>query len=224
MAIGLSAALAFGINAIGTKLEGTAEQLFEGTTMLLAVAMLTWMIFWMRKQARNIKGELEGKLHQALQGGHKMALFGVTFFALLREGAETALLLGAASFQSDGSATLIGALLGLALAGCLGYLIYAAAVRLNLKLFFNITSLLLLVFAAGLVTHSVHEFQEAGILPLIIDPIWDLNPLLAGESLPGQVLQTLAYPPVVLADRCSIRAPCGGKGFPGHYNGFATVC
>ncbi len=191
-AVALSGLLAFGINAIGTRLEGTAEQLFEGATMLFAVAMLTWMIFWMRRQARNIKGELEGKLALALRGGHTLALFGVTFFALFREGVETALLLGAASFQADGSATLVGALLGLAAATVLGYLVYAAAVRLNLRLFFNITSLLLLVFAAGLVTRSVHEFQEAGFLPLIIEPIWDLNPFVAGESLLGQILGTLA--------------------------------
>ncbi|MBU6360035.1 MAG: iron uptake transporter permease EfeU [Chloroflexota bacterium] len=190
-AIIMSAAIAIGITAIGAELEGTAEQIFEGSTMLLAVIVLTWMIFWMRNQARFVKGELEGKMQKALKGGAGWGLFAISFLSVFREGVETALLLGATAFQSSGMATFIGAMLGLIVAAIIGYLIYASTVRLNLRVFFNITSILLLVFAAGLFAHAVHEFQEAGILPTLIDPVWDISAILSKDSIVGQFLRTL---------------------------------
>jgi high-affinity iron transporter len=190
----LSAALAVGIMAVGAELTGRAEQLFEGTTMLLAVTVLTWMIFWMRSQAQHMKAQLEGKLQKAVAAGVSGAawgLFAMTFIAVFREGVETALLLGAAAFQTNGMDTLIGAVTGLAMAAVIGYAVYASTARLNVRLFFDVTSLLLLVFAAGLFMHGVHEFQEAGLLPEIVADVWDTSALISKESVPGQFLRTL---------------------------------
>ncbi len=187
----LSAALAAGIMAVGAELEGRAEQLFEGTTMMLAVVVLTWMIFWMRSQASQFKTSLESDVHKAVTGGAVWGLFVLTFIAVFREGLETALFIGAAAFRSSAFDTLVGALIGLSVAFVIGYLIYASTVRLDMRLFFDVTSLLLLIFAAGLFMHGVHEFQEAGLLPEIIEKVWNTSALISKESLAGQFLRTL---------------------------------
>jgi len=187
----LSALLAFGITAIGAELEGTAEQLFEGITMFIAVLVLTWMIFWMQSQARFLKASLENDVQKALTQGTLWGVFAMSFLAVFREGVETALFLGAAAFQSNGPETVIGAVIGLAAAAVIGYLIYASTLRLNIRMFFRITSLLLLVFAAGLFMHGVHEFQEAGLLPVLIAPLWDTSAIISKTSLVGQFLRTL---------------------------------
>jgi high-affinity iron transporter len=186
-----SALVAFGITAIGAKLEGRAEEIFEGTAMFLAVAVLTWMIFWMRSQARTLKASLEKDIQSAVSSGQAWGLFGLTFVAVFREGVETALLLGASALAADGLSTLLGALLGLMLAAGLGWAIYASTVRLNLRLFFNVTSVLLLFFAAGLLAHGVHEYQEAGLLPMTIEHVWDINPLLNETSTVGEIFKAL---------------------------------
>jgi len=183
--------LAAGIMFIGAKLEGDAEKIFEGATMLLAVAVLTWMIFWMQSKARTMRTSLESDIQKAVDGGAMWGLFALTFLSVFREGVETALFLGAAAFQTTALETIFGSVIGLALAASIGYLIYASTVRLNLRLFFNITSFLLLIFAAGLFMHGVHEFQEVGWLPEVIKPMWDTSALISKESIAGQFLRTL---------------------------------
>jgi high-affinity iron transporter len=190
-AVAASVLLALGLSAVGAELEGAAEEIFEGATMLLAVFVLTGMIFWMRAQARYLKSSLEHELQQAVTSGAALTLFGVAFLAVFREGVETALLLAAAAFANDGLGTLIGALLGLGAAVVMGWLLYTTTVRLNLRVFFSVTSLLLLFFAAGLFGHAVHEFQEAGLLPLTIEHVWNLNPILNEDSTLGEILKAL---------------------------------
>ena len=190
-AIAMSVLLAIGLSVVGAELEGPAEQVFEGTTMVLAVLVLTAMICWMRAQARFFKSSLERELNVAATSGALLSLFGAAFLAVFREGVETALLLAAAAFTGSGLGTLVGALLGLGAAALLGWLLYASTLRLNLRVFFNVTSVLLLFFAAGLFGHAVHEFQEAGLLPLTIAQVWNLNPILSDQSVLGQILKTL---------------------------------
>jgi len=190
-AVALSALLAAGLTVVGGELKGQAEQIFEGATMLLAVLMLTGMIFWMRLQARHLKSSLERELSAAAASGQRLALFGVAFIAVFREGVETALFLTASAFAANGLGTLLGALLGLSAAALVGWLLYASTLRLNLRAFFNLTSLLLLFFAAGLFSHAVHEFQEAGLLPLLGGPLWDLSSILNESSLLGELLRAL---------------------------------
>ena len=173
------------------ELEGRSEQIFEGIAMLSAVLVLTWMIFWMRKQAMNIKQELEAKLAHAIAAGSAVGLASVVFFAVLREGWETALFLFAVSESSTPLATGVGAVAGLVVSISLGVALYMGSRRLNLRQFFTVTGLLLIVFAAGLLAHGVHEFQEAGILPVTIEHVWNTNGLVSEDSNLGKFLTAL---------------------------------
>jgi high-affinity iron transporter len=173
------------------SLEGRSEQIFEGVAMLSAVAVLTWMIFWMRKQAVNIKKELEAKLAGAIAAGSAIGLASVVFFAVLREGWETALFLFAISESSSPLSTTVGAVLGLVLSVSLGIALYMGSRRLNLRQFFTVTGILLIVFAAGLLAHGIHEFQEAGLLPMTIEHVWDTNWIVSEDSRVGEFLKAL---------------------------------
>jgi high-affinity iron transporter len=173
------------------ELEGRSEQIFEGLAMLSAVAVLTWMIFWMRKQAANIKRELEARLANAIAAGSAVGLAAVVFFAVLREGWETALFLFAIGESSTPLATGIGALVGLVISISLGVAIYMGSRRLNLRQFFTATGILLIVFAAGLLAHATHEFQEAGLLPQTIEHLWNTNAIVSEDSHFGKFLTAL---------------------------------
>jgi high-affinity iron transporter len=186
----LSLVAALGLNYLGLTLEGTAEQVFEGITMLLAAGVLTWMIFWMARQARSLKADLVSGVRQASRGG-QWSLFGLSFLAVLREGVELALFLTATALTGGAQATLFGALLGLGAAALLGVLIFATSLRLDMQPFFRVTGFMLLLFSAGLVAHGVHEFNEAGWIPAIIEHVWNLNPFLDDSSTLGTFLKTL---------------------------------
>jgi len=179
------------LTMLGLSFEGPAEQIFEGITMLLAAGVLTWMIFWMSRQARNIKGELESGVHKATFEGGKQGLFALAFLAALREGIELALFLVASVFASDVQQTLIGAFLGLGTAILLGWSLFATTVRLDLRRFFRVTGFLLILFAAGLVAQGVHEFNEAGVIPAVIEHVWDVNPVLDENATLGSMLKAL---------------------------------
>ena len=183
----LGAALFFTIG----ELEGRSEQIFEGIAMLTAVAVLTWMIFWMRKQARNIKHELEEKLQSAIVAGSAVGLASVVFFAVLREGWETALFIFAIGESSTPAATAIGSVIGLVISISLGIALYMGSRRLNLRQFFTVTGVLLIVFAAGLLAHAVHEFQEAGVLPETVEHVWNTNGVVSEDSNAGRFLTAL---------------------------------
>ncbi len=181
-AAALSTLLGLGMRFIGAQLETPYEQLFEGTTMLFAVAVLTWMIFWMRYQSRFLKRDLEHQVQCAVTGGQNWGILALTFLAVFREGIETALFLAANAFAADGFSTLAGAVAGLALAAVAGTLIYVYAVRFNLSLFFDVTSVILIIFSAGLLANGIGEFQEIGALPILTAPVWDTRWLLDSES------------------------------------------
>lgn len=191
LAIAVSAAAALALQAVGIAMEGQAEQIFEGTTMLLAAGILTWMIFWMQAQASRIRGHLEEGVQQAISAGTDWGLFSLAFIAVLREGLETALFLTAALFTATAAETIAGGLLGLGIAVALGGLIFLGAVRLPLAPFFRVTSVLLIVFAAGLVAYAAHEFAEAGILPVLIEHTWNTKAFLDDKSALGSLLRSL---------------------------------
>lgn len=186
------------LTSFGLSLEEEAEEIFEGITMLIAAGILTWMIFWMRKQARFLKNELEDGVNKAAASSGKRAVFWLAFVAVVREGIELALFITAAFFVGDTSQvtnnvtqTLAGTILGLGTAILLGYTLFATTIRLDLKKFFQVTGVLLILFAAGLVAHGVHEFNEAGWIPPVIEHIWDVNAVLDENSIFGQLLKTL---------------------------------
>ena len=179
------------LTAFGLSLEGAAEQIFEGSAMLLAAGILTWMIFWMSRQARTIKDELESGVHKAAFERGRRGLFALAFLAVVREGIELALFLTAATFASDSQSTMLGTLLGLGLAVFLGWGLFASTIRLDLRRFFQVTGFLLILFAAGLVAHGVHEFNEAGLIPAVIEHVWDINPILDENATLGSMLKAL---------------------------------
>ncbi len=193
--ISLGAAIV--LNVIGAEFGGAAEQVFEGLTLLFAAAVLTWMIFWMQKQGRQIQKGLEAEVREALSGGQTVALFSVAFLAVLREGVELALFLTAVNFASPpvgGEAPILGwlgGILGLIAAMVIGWLMYESAVKLNLRRFFQLTSIVLIFFAAGLVGSAVHEFNELNWIPAAIEPVYDLNHVVPETTLFGQFLKAL---------------------------------
>ncbi len=173
------------------ELEGAAEEVFEGTAMFLAVAMLTYMVVWMKRQASAIRGELQEKVRAALATGSGMALSLLAFVVVGREGMETALFFYASTRASTPLESLLGGALGLAIAVALGYSLYRGSHRLNLRAFFNVTGVLLILFAAGLLAHGIHEYHEAGLLPEMIEHVWDVNWLLDEKSTLGRFLTAL---------------------------------
>ncbi len=154
--------------------EGRAEEIFEGVTMLVGAILLTTMILWMSKQ-KGVSQKIEGKVNKNVVEANHVGLFFLVFVSVLREGVETIIFLGAASFNEGGS-TVLGALTGIVLAIILGYVLFVSAKRINIKKFFNITSVLLILFSAGLVAGGIHELGEAKILPPIIEEVWNINP------------------------------------------------
>jgi len=190
-AIIVSLVAGIGLYAIGVELEGQAEQIFEGLTMLLAAGVLTWMIFWMNRQSHSIKSDLEQGVNRTVSAADKRGLFWLAFLAVVREGIELALFLTAATFASSTVFMVVGALLGLGTAVLLGWTLFATTVRLDLRRFFQVTGILLILFAAGLVAHGVHELVETGLLPALIDPVWDINTLIPETSFVGMILKTL---------------------------------
>lgn len=197
-AVGVSILTAILLTSFGMSLKEQAEQIFEGITMLIAAGILTWMIFWMSKQARFLKSELEAGVNKAAATTGKRAMFWLAFVAVVREGIELALFVTAAFFAGDQIQmtsniiqTLAGTILGLGTAVLLGWTLFATTVRLDLRRFFQVTGFLLILFAAGLVAHGVHEFNEVGWIPSIVEHVWDVNAIVDENSVPGQLLKTL---------------------------------
>jgi high-affinity iron transporter len=190
-ATAVSLIVALVLNKVGAAFAGRAEEIFEGITMFLASGVLTWMIFWMARQGRQVQTDLQGNVKTALASGGRWGLFAIAFFAVVREGIETALFLTAAGMTSSAQQVLIGGLAGLVAAAFLGWLLFATAVRLNIRRFFQVTGILLILFAAGLVAHGIHEFNEAGLIPGIIEHVWDMNHILDENSAVGVTLKAL---------------------------------
>jgi high-affinity iron transporter len=173
------------------RLPIVVQETFEGVAGLLAVAVLTWMLFWMRRQGRAIKGELETGVQSALAAGSTIALAGLAFIAVVREGLETVLFLLAIGSSAGASLGTVGAgLLGLAAAVGIGYAIFAAGVRIDLRRFFTITGTVLIFVSAGLMAFAVAELGEAGVFTNS-GHVFDLNGILPASSPLGTLLAGL---------------------------------
>ncbi|OGO32189.1 MAG: hypothetical protein A2Z29_00110 [Chloroflexi bacterium RBG_16_56_11] len=192
LAIAVSLITGGAIYLFAGALEEPGEAIFEGITMLIAAGVITWMIFWMRRQAVNIRANLHSQIETALGRNPTLGLALIAFIAVAREGIETVVFLFAAT-QSENSPLMsfLGGITGLAVAVVIGYTIYIGTSRLNLKVFFNITGLLLMFFAAGLIAHGVHELNEVGFIPPLIEHLWDMNNVIAEQSTPGRFLTAL---------------------------------
>ena len=166
-------------NFIAGGFQGRGEQIFEGFTVLTGAVLLTTVIVWMAKQ-KNVVLDLQRKVENSASSSRRFGLFFLVFFSILREGIETIFFLQSVTISSGGSGS--GAVLGIIVAMVLGYLVFKGTRRINLKTFFNATSILLILFAAGMVAYGVHELQEAGIIPTIVEHIWDINPAIKADS------------------------------------------
>ena len=179
------------LQLVGAEFEDPAAAIYEGATSLLAVALVTYMTFWMARHGRSLKGELEGGMRSSLANGSAWGLFALAFLAVIREGVETALFLSAATFASSGAVTLIGGLIGLAGAVTVAWAMYVSGVRLNLGKFFRVAGLLLVVFGAAILRNGIHEFEEVGFIPPLIEHVWNTGATLPDESGIGAVLRAL---------------------------------
>lgn len=185
VAISLAAGAALTLGPRG--LSFTAQETIGGVLSIAAVGLITWMIFWMGKTARHLKRHLEDGLEKAISMG-KGAIVTMALLAVGREGLETALFLWA-GIEAAGSTSvpITGAVLGIATAVALGYLIYRGAVRINLRVFFQWTGVFLIVVAAGVLAYGIHDLQEAAILPGLNTLAFDVSDTIA----PGSIIATL---------------------------------
>ena len=172
-----------------------ADKIFEGAASITATVVLTYMIFWMAKNARKIRGELQEKVEVAITSGNVLGLSMLAFVSVFREGLETVLFLTALTV-SDPYKTAIGTLLGIGTVLVLAFMMQRGVYRMNLQKFFKYTSVILVLFAAGLLGYGVHEFIEAGLLPPIIEQVWDINPIdvthpLHEKGAIGSILKAL---------------------------------
>ncbi len=180
------------------ELREPYEQIFEGATMLLAAGVVTWMLFWMRRQAGAVKGELQRALDRVLTSGSAWGLALLAFTAVIREGLETSLFLvgqataaGADAGAAGGLSVLAGALLGLAISIALGYGFYRGSRALNLPRFFRWTGVLLVFIAAGLLSAAVHEFVEIGWITFGTATAFEIGAILSHEQGIGLFLRAI---------------------------------
>jgi high-affinity iron transporter len=181
-------------NSVGA-FQSPYEQIFEGTTLLIAAAVVTWMLFWMRRQAGAVKGELQAAVDRAIAAGAAWGLAVLAFTAVIREGLETSIFLvgQATSARAEAIWILVGAAVGLAIAALLGYGFYRGSRRLNLATFFRWTGIALVFIAAGLLSHGIGEFIEIGALgsgPWTVTA-FDISGFLSDEVGVGAFLRAI---------------------------------
>ena len=198
--VSLAVLLALGIGALLTYgtygLSFTAQETIGGVLSIVATGLVTWMVFWMLRTARDLKGHLQGNIDKHLVGTG-LGLVLVAFLAVGREGIETALFLWAA-VQATGATTmpLLGAALGIATAIGLGALIYAGMLKINLSKFFTYTGAILIIVAAGVLSYGVHDLQEAGFLPGLHALAFNVSAAVPPDSWYGTLLKgTLNFSP-----------------------------
>jgi len=198
--VGLAVLLALALGAILTfgtyGLSFAAQETIGGLLSIIATGLVTWMVFWMLRTARDLKGHLHGHIDKHLAGSG-LGLVLVAFLAVGREGIETALFIWAA-VQATGETTLplVGASLGILTAVALGWLIYAGMLKINLSKFFTWTGAILIIVAAGVLSYGVHDLQEAGILPGLNALAFNVSAVIPPDSWYGTLLKgTLNFSP-----------------------------
>jgi len=190
LALVVSVSVGLALTFVSGEMSDHTEVIFSGVTSLVAVGFVTWMIFWMKRTSRSIKGELEGRLAEALAVGSG-ALATLAFLAVAREGLETALFVWTTTRSNGDPATAFGVVLGLGTSAVIGVLLYRGALRINLGTFFRVTGVLLVFVAAGVLTYGLHEFQEVGWLPGLDNVAFDVTGVIPPDGLLGTVLHGL---------------------------------
>jgi high-affinity iron transporter len=187
-AILLALALGFGLSGLEANVSSNIEIAITGTTSLLAVVFVTWMIFWMARQSRAMAANLRARVDAAVTRS-AWSLASVAFLAVIREGVETSILLWSTAKSTAGGGNVFGgAFLGLATAAVLGYFMYRGSLRFNLKHFFNFTGGYLIVIAAGIFSYAIGEFTELGFLPFLSNQAYDLTAAFPAGSVQELIL------------------------------------
>jgi high-affinity iron transporter len=189
LAIAICTAVAIGLQLLSASLPETEQEMLETVISVVAVAMVSYMIVWMRRHARDMKRHLESAAGSALATGTAWALVAMAFLAVLREGFETAVFLLAA-FQASASelAAGLGAFAGILVSIGIGYGIYRGGVRIDLARFFRLTGLVLVLVAAGLVATALHTAHEAGWVNIGQQTALDLGWLIQPDTLVAAVM------------------------------------
>jgi high-affinity iron transporter len=195
-AVVISILIGFGLTIAVSEAPAGINELIAGTTSIIAVVFVTWMIFWMAAQSKTLGKELRGKVDQALKTS-TFTLVGVAFFAVIREGVETAVFLWSATKATgDETNPLLGATLGLLVATVMGYLIYRGVLKFNLGAFFKYTGAFLIVVAAGILAYGIHELQEIGIFaplesafPILSSNAYDVSGIIEKDGVVHSVLK-----------------------------------
>jgi high-affinity iron transporter len=190
LACALCLALGLALESVNAEFPQRQQEMFEGLVGLLATVILTSMVFWMKKAARSIKAQLHDSIDSALQPGDRqgLALVGMVFFAVGREGLESVFFLLAIVEQSHGLAVPVGAALGLASAIGVGFAIYYGGVRLDLRRFFRWTGIFIIFVAAGLLAGALRAFHEAGLWNGLQSVAFDSSAWLPQDSVLGTLL------------------------------------
>ncbi|MBI4433081.1 MAG: FTR1 family iron permease [Candidatus Omnitrophica bacterium] len=173
------------------SVQDQAQKIIEGVISLLAAGVLTTMFFWMEKQGRRIKSDLEARVETALSKKDDVAIVSLAFFAVFREGVETVLFLKAVAIQNGGAVSWQGGLTGLGLAFLISLAIFAGGQKVPLRLLFRLTGVLILLMAAGLLAYGVHELEEARWIPSFIYPLYNINSVLNEKTGVGSFLKAL---------------------------------
>jgi high-affinity iron transporter len=189
----LCLAVGIGLHMVSAEFPQRQQELFEAIVGFAAVGILTSMVFWMKTAARSMKANLQGSIAAALSSGsgRGLALVGIAFFAVAREGLESVFFLLAAFQQSNGLAVPLGALAGLVVAIAIGAVIYLGGARLNLRHFFRWTGVFILFVAAGLLAGSVRALHEAGLWNGLQTTAFDLSGVFPADGVLGSVLAGL---------------------------------
>ena len=188
-AVALSAGGAIALHVANRSLTLRAREVMEGALTLVAVVGITYMIVWMRRHSAALKADLESKAGAALAAGSVAAIVVMAFVAVLREGLETAVFLLATLGNSASPVPgALGAALGILVSVGIGYGIYRGGIKIDLRRFFRVTGVVLVIVAAGLLASSVHEFAEAGMITFLQDPAIDLSWLIAPGSVRSSLL------------------------------------
>lgn len=184
---GLVASLlvAVSVRVLFSSVESPVEEIAEGVTMVLASGLITWMILWMSRIGVQLKSRIGSLTEAHVMKGSALGIFLISFFAVVREGTETVLFLQASLLHAQETFQEIGAIAGIAMALGLSFLMLKGFNVLPLRRVFQVTNVLLILFAAGLLAHGLHEFQEAGLITAGSTVLWDINPEpLADGSYP----------------------------------------
>jgi high-affinity iron transporter len=190
VAVGISLAFGAALTFGPSGLSFSAQEAIGGTLSILAVALVTWMIFWMARTARHLKGDLQHRLDGAVVAGRRAVLV-ITLVAVGREGLETALFLWASAQAAGraGSGPLVGATAGLAVAVALGWALAKGSIHLDLRRFFGWTGMFLVLVAAGVLSYGIHDLQEAGLLPGLGSLAFDVSHAIPPTSWYGALLK-----------------------------------